>query len=104
MDTQWINHPSLQKMDPTKKKIILDLVKEIEGKPMDKAAKCAIAAQSKLQAMGLSLTNEESNLLASILMSRMNPQMRSQAEAATNFYNQQRNMQRQQKRSNGKKK
>ncbi len=87
MDTQWLNHPSLQKMDPTKKAIMLEFIKETEGKPMDKAMKSVATANAKLKAMNLTFTQEETNLITDILMSRMSPAQRTQAEMMKNIMN-----------------
>ncbi len=87
MDTQWLNHPSLQKMDPAKKAIMLEFIKETEGKPMDKAMKSVATANAKLKAMNLTFTQEETNLITDILMSRMSPAQRTQAEMMKNMMN-----------------
>lgn len=89
MDTQWLNHPSLQKMDPAKKAIMLEFIKETEGKPMDKAMKSVATANAKLKALNLSFTQEETNLITEILMSRMSPAQRTQAEMMKNMMNKQ---------------
>ncbi len=87
MDTKWLNDPSLQKMDPAKKQIMIEFIKETEGKPMDKAMKSIATANAKMKAMNLSFTQEESDLITRILMSRLTPAQRSQAEMMKTMMN-----------------
>lgn len=88
MDTKWLNDPSLQKMDPAKKQIMIEFIKETEGKPMDKAMKSIATTNAKMKAMNLSFTQEETDLISRILMSRMSPAQRSQAEMMKTMMNQ----------------
>lgn len=87
MDTNWLNHPSLQKMHPAKKQIMIDFIKETQGKSMDKGMKSMMNANAKLKAMGLSFDQDETNLITSILMSSMTPEQRVQAEMMKNMMN-----------------
>ena len=87
MDTKWLNDPSLQKMDPAKKQIMLEFIRETEGKPMDKAMKSIASTNAKMKALNLSFSQEESELITRILMSRMTPAQRSQAEMMKTMMN-----------------
>lgn len=87
MDTNWLNHPALQKMNPAKKQIVMEFIRETKGKSMDKGMKSMINANAKLKALGLSFDQEETNLITSILMSNMSPEQRTQAELMMNMMN-----------------
>lgn len=88
MDTKWLNHPSLQRMNPQKKQVVLEFIQETEGKPMEKAIKSVASANAKMKAMNLSFTKEESDLITSILMTKMSPVQKNQAEMMKNIMNQ----------------
>lgn len=66
MDNNWLNHPSLQGMEPEKKKIIQDFIKETKGKPMEVGMQAMMKANEKLKAQNLSLTENESELISNI--------------------------------------
>ena len=87
MDTNWLNHPSLQKMHPAKKQIVLEFIKDTQGKSMDKGMRSMMNANAKMKAMGLSFDQDETNLITSILMSNMSPEQRAQAELMKNMMN-----------------
>lgn len=87
MDTNWLNHPSLQKMHPAKKQVVLDFIKDTQGKSMDQGMRSMMNANAKLKTLGLSFDQEETNLITSILMSNMTPEQRTQAELMKNMMN-----------------
>lgn len=87
MNNNWINHPALQKMHPAKKQIVLDFIKETQGKPMDQGMRSMMNANAKLKAMGLSFDQSETNMITSILMENMTPEQRTQAELMRNMMN-----------------
>lgn len=87
MDTNWLNHPSLQKMHPAKKQIVLEFIRDAQGKSMDKGMKSMMNANAKMKALGLSFDQDETNLITSILMSNMPPEQRTQAELMMNMMN-----------------
>lgn len=72
-DTSWINHPSIKNIDPRKLAVLVDLVNEAEGKPLDKSLPVLLKARAKLSTLGLSFTNEETSLILDILSKDMSP-------------------------------
>lgn len=80
MESNWLNHPALQGMNPIKKQIMLDFIKETQGKPMEAGMKSMMRANDKLKAHGLSFTDKESELVTNILLSNMPPEQRVKAE------------------------
>lgn len=65
--TSWMDHPTLQKMEPVKKEILLDLIKESEGKTLNQSLPILMKAQGRLKASGSAFTQEETALIMSIL-------------------------------------
>lgn len=73
-EKSWLNHPAIKDMDPRKLAIILDLVKETEGMPLNKTLPCLMKANAKLKAQDLSFSKEETSLIMEILTSDMSPE------------------------------
>ena len=71
------NDPAFKKLDPRKKKILLSLVKEGQGKPASSWMPSIMKANQQLQQQGLSLTKEESTLLVQSLMKNLSPDEQS---------------------------
>lgn len=70
-DVSWINHPAIKNIDARKLAILVDLINEAEGKPLDKALPILLKTKTKLNALGLSFTNEETSLILDILSKDM---------------------------------
>lgn len=66
-DVSWINHPAMKNIDARKLAILVELVNEAEGKPVDKLLPVLITSNAKLKAMGLSFSQEETDLVMDIL-------------------------------------
>lgn len=72
-DTSWTNNPKLKNIDPRKLAILLELVKEAEGKPMDKLVPLLMNTNKKLQQQNLNFSKDESDLMLDILTKNMTP-------------------------------
>ncbi|MDD3173874.1 MAG: hypothetical protein PHF63_09465 [Herbinix sp.] len=79
-DTSWTNNPKLNNIDPRKLTILLELVKEADGKPMDKLIPLLVNANKKLQQQNMTFSNDESDLLMEILTKNMTPKEKAQLE------------------------
>jgi hypothetical protein len=66
-DISWMNHPAIKNIDPRKLAFITEFVNETEGKPVEKAIPVLVATNAKMKAMGLTFTQEESDLMTDIL-------------------------------------
>lgn len=73
MDSEWLNHPAMQNVSPEKKGILLDFMKEADGISMDKAMPLFVKTNSRLKALGLTFTKEESELITEILTKNLTP-------------------------------
>lgn len=72
-DVSWINHPTMKNIDVRKLAVLVDLINEAEGKPLDKSLPILLKANTKLKAMNLSFTPSETDLVLEILTNDMSP-------------------------------
>lgn len=79
-DTSWTNNPRLKNVDPRKLAILLELVKEAEGKPMDKLIPLLVNTNKKLQQQNMTFTKDESDIMMEILTKNMTPKEKVQFE------------------------
>lgn len=79
-DNSWSDNPRLKNIDPRKLSILMDLVNDSEGKPMDKLIPLLMNTQKKLQKQNLSFSKDESDLMIEILTKNMNAKEKSQFE------------------------
>ena len=79
-DTSWSDNPRLKNIDPRKLTILLELVTESEGKPMDKLIPLLMNTQKKLQKQNLTFSKDESDMMVEILTKNMNAKEKSQFE------------------------
>lgn len=78
-DSNW-NNSRMKNIDPRKIAILMELVKEAEGKSIDKLIPLIINANKKLQAQNLSFTKDESELMIEVLTKNMSPKDRARFE------------------------
>lgn len=79
-DASWTNNPRMKNIDPRKLAVLLDLMKEADGKPMDKLIPLIMNANKRLQEQNLSFTKDESELMIEILTKNMTPKEKAQFE------------------------
>ena len=79
-DTSWSSNPKLKNIDPRKLAILIELVKEAEGKPMDKVLPLLMNTNKRLQEQNLNFTKEESELMIELLTKNMSAKEKSQFE------------------------
>ncbi len=79
-DTSWTNNPKMKNIDPKKLAILLELMKEAEGKPMDKLLPLLMTTNKRLQEQNLTFTKDESDVMIEILTKNMTPKEKQQFE------------------------
>ncbi len=79
-DSSWMNNPKMKNVDPRKLTILLDLMKEAEGKPMDKLMPLLMNTNKKLKEQDLTFNKEESDVMLEILTKNMSPKEKMQFE------------------------
>lgn len=80
MDTSWLEDPVVKKMDPRKKQVLINLVKEVEGKSMNQGISALMSANQQLSRQGLSFTSEETNLLIKRITANLSPEEQQKAQ------------------------
>ena len=78
--TSWMNNPKIRNIDPRKLAILLEIMKEAEGKPMDKLIPVIMNANKKLQDQNLNFTKDESDVMIEILFRHLTPREKMQFE------------------------
>lgn len=79
-DTSWSKNPKMMNVDPRKLAILMELVKEAEGKPMDKLIPLIINTNKKLKEQNLTFSKDESDIMIEILTKNMSPKEKAQFE------------------------
>ncbi len=79
-DMSWLHNPSLKNIHPKKMEIISELIEKVEGKPIMQTLPVLMQANKKLQAEGLSFTEDETGLIMDILTKDMTVQEKAQIE------------------------
>lgn len=80
-NADWMESPALKKMDPRKKKIMKDLMRQSRGISLNQSLPLIMNTQRQMQMQGLSFTPDERDILFAILSTDMNPQEKQQFEA-----------------------
>ncbi len=73
-ETDWLNHPSLQGMNPKKKEILSLLIEKTKGKPFMQALPLIMAAQQELKNHNLSFDEKEQDLIFDLLSQDLSPE------------------------------
>ncbi|MDF2543574.1 MAG: hypothetical protein K0S47_3292 [Herbinix sp.] len=79
-DTSWMNNPKLKNVDPRKLAILLDVMKEAEGKPTDKLVQLFMSTNKRLKEQNLTFDQNETDLMLEILTKNMTPKEKTQFE------------------------
>lgn len=70
----------MRNIDPRKLVILMELIKEAEGKPIDKILPLIIKTNKKLQDQNLTFTKDERDLMIEALTKNMSPKDKAQFE------------------------
>lgn len=73
-------NPKMKNIDPRKLAILLEVVKEAEGKSMDKVLPIIMGANKKMQKESLSFTKDESEYMMELLTKNMSAKDRAQID------------------------
>lgn len=85
MNTDWMNNEALRNMNPLKKQILLEFIKETRGLPMEKALPNLMKANAKLKAMNMDFTPQEVNIITDLLTVNMSPADKMKLEMIKNM-------------------
>lgn len=81
MNSDWLNHPTMKNISLEKKSILIDFMKEADGLTIEKAMPLFVKTNTRLKALGLTFTKEESDLITEILTSNLSPAEKKKLEA-----------------------
>ncbi len=79
-DMSWSNNPKLKNIDPRKLTVLIELMKEAEGKPLDQVVPMLMRTNQRLQEQNLVFSKEESDLMLDLLTKSMSPKEKMQFE------------------------
>lgn len=79
-DTSWSNNPKMKNIDPRKLAILMELMKEAEGKPMDKLIPLIVNTNKRLKDQNLTFSKDESDIMIEILTKNLSPKEKMQFE------------------------
>lgn len=79
-DNGWMNNPKIKNIDPRKLSVLLEIMKEAEGKSMDQLLPLLINANKKLQSQNLNFSKDESEVLIDLLTRNLSPREKMQFE------------------------
>lgn len=79
-DSSQSKNPKMKNIDPRKLLILMELMKEAEGKPMDKLLPLIVNTNKKLKEQNLAFTKDESDLMIEVLTKNMSPKDKAQFE------------------------
>lgn len=79
-DSSRNNNPRMKNIDPRKLAVLIELMKEAEGKSMDQMLPLIISTNKKLRDQDLSFTQDESDLMIEILTKNMSSKDKAQFE------------------------
>ncbi len=77
-DESFTNNPRTRNIDPRKLAVLMEVMKEAEGKSMDKILPLIMNTNKRLQEQSLSFTKDESDLMLELLTKNMSPKEKMQ--------------------------
>ncbi len=80
-DTDWLNDPKLKKMSVKKRKFLINLMKETDGKSAAETLPLLMNAQQQMRAQGIVFTDEERSVMLSLLTAKLTPMERARFDA-----------------------
>jgi hypothetical protein len=80
MSETWNNNPKMKNIDPRKLAILMEVMKEAEGKPMEQILPLIVNTNKRFQEQNLSFNKDESDMLMEILSKNLSPKENAQFE------------------------
>lgn len=77
---QLKTYPEYQKLSPLKQTFLMEIVRDSKGLGTDGALPLLLKAQTRMKALGIRFTKEESAFLTTVLMSDLSPADRAKFE------------------------
>lgn len=87
LQSSWLENPSIKKMDKRKLQVLVNLMKETDGKPLTQCVPALMQANNTLKSQGLSFSRQETETIINIMTQNMTQQERAQAQMLMNLVN-----------------
>lgn len=86
-DCSWINHPAMRNIDARKMKVIVNLLNDVEGKPLEIAVPGIMKANEELKKQGLYFTSQEQSLILDIISKDLTPAQKQKFDMVKSMMN-----------------
>lgn len=73
MTNDWLNNPKLNNIDEKKLKLLVQLAEQAEKKEADKLLPFFLSVTKKANSMGITFNDDETDIILSVLKTRMSP-------------------------------
>lgn len=83
----WVNHPAMRNIDARKMRVIVNLLNEVEGQPIEASIPCIMRANQELQRQGLAFTPQEQSVIMDIITSDLPPSQKSRVDMIKSMMN-----------------
>ncbi|MDW2796960.1 hypothetical protein RZO55_05120 [Clostridium boliviensis] len=80
MNTNWKQDPRLKNMNPQKLSMLTEFAKRAESVPKDQLFQTLMSVSAEANQKGIQFSDEETDLLISIISANMNPSDRQRVE------------------------
>ena len=77
-DMSWTNNPKIRNLDPRKLTALIELMKQAEGKPLDKVLPLLMTTNKRLQEQNLMFNKEETDIMIKLLTKNLSPKEKMQ--------------------------
>ncbi len=84
---EWMNNPALKDIDPTKLKLLTEMVEQAETKSKDELLPFFLAINSKAASQGITFNDAETDVILNVLKTKMSPQDIKKIETIRNITN-----------------
>lgn len=74
MKEEWLKNPKLQNLDSNKLALLMQLADQAEKKEADQLLPFFIAVTNKANSMGITFNDDETDLILSVLKTKMSPE------------------------------
>ena len=86
-DLSWINHPAMKNMDARKMRVIVNLLNEVEGQPIEASLPAIMRANQELKRQGLSFTPQEQSVIMDVIGKDLSPAQKQKIEMVKTMLN-----------------
>lgn len=84
-DTSWMNNPKLKNIDPRKMALLLEIVKEADGKSMEQLIPIMMNVNKRLQQQNMNFSKDETDLMMEAISRNLSPKEKAQFEMIKKF-------------------